>query len=204
MTTLTKTVATNDLQARPSHGDVTVAVITPGASIRDGRDRAKAGCAAVTLCGAAVALDTATGEAFVADCARNTEGLLSDSEIKTKYGLSNQDWEQLAGNTPLLDAVRTARERRITNGDAAREAAQRHFANAPTVLGDILTDKLVSPRHRIEAAKELRQMAGNPATASGPTEQFVIKINLGGDEKLVYETKIAAHGSSLPDAGEQS
>src|SRR5205823_4419486 len=101
----------------------------------------------VILRGVTVALDSDVGEAFVIDCARNTEGLIPDGEIKTKYELSDQDWERLAGNTPVLHAVRAERERRIANGDAAREGAQRYFAKAPTILGDILRDNLASPRH---------------------------------------------------------
>src|SRR5258705_1508809 len=104
----------------------------------------------VVLRDLAVALDSETGKLFISDCARNTEGLLSDLEIRTRYGLSDEDWVGLAGNGYLLIAVRAERDRRITSGEAAREAAQRHFAKAPDVLGGILTDEQVSPRHRIE------------------------------------------------------
>jgi hypothetical protein len=120
--------------------------------------------------------------------------------------LTDEDWQRLADNAPLLQAVRAERERRIISGDAAREGAQRYFAKAPTVLGDILTDEQVSPRHRIEAARELRQVAGNgPDTVPGAGEKFVITINLGGDEKLVYEKEIAPR-QPLPseDDGELS
>jgi hypothetical protein len=97
-------------------------------------------------------------------------------------------------------AVDAERERRVLNGQAAREAAQRHFAKAPTVLGDILTDEHISPRHRIEAARELRQVVGDRLdTASGTGEKFVITINLGGDEKLVYEREITPRPPLSPD-----
>ena len=36
-----------------------------------------------------VALDSETGKLFISDCARNTEGLLPDPEIRAKYGLSD-------------------------------------------------------------------------------------------------------------------
>jgi hypothetical protein len=111
----------------------------------------------------------------------------------------------LAGNTQLLCALRTERERRVVSGEAAREAAQRHYAKAPDVLGGILMDEHVSPRHRIEAAKELRQVASNDLdNSSGGTEKFVININLGGDEQLVYEKKIATRSSSPSDDGNLS
>lgn len=156
------------------------------------------------LRGVTVALDTDVGQAFVADCARHTEGLVSDSDIKNKWTLTDEDWKRLADNTFLLQAVRAERERRIIIGDAAREAAQRHFAKAPTVLGDILIDEQVSPRHRIEAARELRQVAGNgPDTGPRPEGKFVITINLG-DEKLVFEKDIAPCKSVPTDDGELS
>lgn len=159
----------------------------------------------VILRGVSVLLDSDVGQTFIADCTRHTEGLVSDSDIKTKWMLSDEDWTRLADNAPLLQAVRGERERRILSGDAAREAAQRSFAKAPGVLGDILTDELVSPRHRIEAARELRQVAvSGPDTVSGAGERFVITINLGGDEKLIYDLDAAPHKPLPSDEGEPS
>lgn len=144
-------------------------------------DDAKAG--SVVLRGVTVGLDTAVGQAFVVDCARNIEGLMLDHDIKTKYELSDEDWERLATNTPLLRAVRAEGERRILYAEAPREAARRYFAKAPTVLRDILNNELVSPRHRIEAAKELRQTAGDGATPS-TGQKFIINIRIG--DKQIY------------------
>jgi hypothetical protein len=138
----------------------------------------------VVLRGVAIALDTDVGQAFVVDCARNTEGLLPDAELKTKYELSDQAWERLADNTPAKHAVRAERARRIANGDAAREGAQRHFAKAPDILGKLLTDDFVPPRHRIDAAKELRAVAANGPEANPDTGvKYIIRINFG-DEGL--------------------
>jgi hypothetical protein len=154
----------------------------------------------VVLRGVTVGLDTDVGQAFIADCARHLENLSSDAEIKDKWGLSDEDWARLATNTPLLSAIRLERERRIFSGECAREAAQRHFAKAPNVLNRNLTDEQIAPRHRIEAARELRQAAGNdPDIAPGPKEKFIITIDLGGDEKLVFEKEIDPRGPSLPD-----
>jgi hypothetical protein len=54
-----------------------------------------------------------------------------------------------------------------------------------------------SPRHRIEAARELRQTAigtGSENTRSDSGERFTITINLGADEKIVVDAgKIAPH-----------
>jgi hypothetical protein len=151
-------------------------------------DSCNIGAGSVILHGVAVALDADVGHAFIVDCCRHTEGLLGDEDIKVKWALSDEHWIGLANNAPLLRAVRAERDRRIATGEAAREAAQQHFAKAPNVLGDILADDMVSPRHRIEAAKELRQAAGNGVDAvPGIHEKFVIRINLGADETLVYE-----------------
>jgi hypothetical protein len=179
-------------------------VTTPGPNAHSVADPRLVSSSTVVLRGVKVALDSEVGRAFVIDCARNTEGLIPDGELQTKYELSDEDWGRLADNTPLLHAVRAERERRIANGDAAREGAQRHFVNVPTVLDDILNDKQISPRHRIEAAKELRQVAGNGSDAEPRTgEKFVITINLGGDEKLRFENEIAPLAPLPPDEGER-
>ena len=157
------------------------------AKARNVTDLGTVDAGSIILRGIPVALGTDVGGAFITDCARHTEGLLPDSEIKNKWGLTDKDWERLAKNTPLLQAVRAERERRISNGYAAREAAQQLFAKAPTVLGGILNDRLVPPRHRIEAAKELRQTATGGDTPANSNDKFTITINLGADEKLVFE-----------------
>jgi hypothetical protein len=184
-------------------GNFTATVTTPDAKANSVADRGPIKVGSVVLRGVKVALDTDVGQTFVADCVRHTERLLSDGDIKSKWTLTDEDWQRLADNAPLLQAVRAERERRIISGDAAREGAQRYFAKAPTVLGDILTDEQVSPRHRIEAARELRQVAGNgPDTVPGAGEKFVITINLGADEKLVFEKEIAPREPAPSDDGE--
>ena len=168
-------------------------------------DRNVAPAGGVVLRGVMVDLNSDVGEAFVTDCARNIEGLLSDDDIKHKWALSDESWAGLANNAPLLAAVRAERDRRINSGEAARAAAQRHFANAPNILNHILTDEQVAPRHRIEAARELRQAAEvGPDAATGSTEKFVICINLGADEKLVYEKQTTPHEAVPSDDGEPS
>ena len=184
-------------------GNGTAAVTTHVANASGAADPGPVKVGSVVLRGVTVALDTDVGRTFVADCVRHTESLLSDGDIKSKWTLTDEDWQRLADNAPLLQAVRAERERRIISGDAAREGAQRYFAKAPTVLGDILTDEQVSPRHRIEAARELRQVAGNgPDTVPGAGEKFVITINLGADEKLVFEKEISPREPAPSDDGE--
>jgi hypothetical protein len=141
----------------------------------------------VHLRGDAVSLDCELAKTFVIDCARNIEGLRSDREIREAWGLDEAAWARLAENIPLLNQIKAERERRIHNGEAAREAAQRHFAKAPSILNDILQNGAISPRHRIEAAKELRQVAGTARENANSTEKFVIMIDLGQDYRVVKE-----------------
>lgn len=156
----------------------------------------------VVLRGVPVALDSDVGQAFILDCARNVEGQIPDDQIKRKYELSDANWQELASNTLLLRAVRAECQRRILSGEAAREAAQRHLLKAPRVLNGILNNEQVSPRHRIEAARELRQAASTgPEVSAEPREKFVITINLG-DEVQVFEKEIVPQGALPSDDGE--
>jgi hypothetical protein len=85
--------------------------------------------------------------------------------------------------------VNAEHERRIYNGDAAREAAAKQFVAAPEALGEILNDRQASAKHRIDAARELRATAGSGADKPGDTsDRFVITINLGADQKLVFDS----------------
>jgi hypothetical protein len=118
---------------------------------------------------------------------RHLEGATSELDIKSKWQLTDESWTALASNGPLLNAVRAERDRRIFSGECAREAAQRHFAGAPNVLARLLRDEQISPRHRIEAARELRQAAGNGPNDIVPKEKFKIIINLSADERFERE-----------------
>lgn len=133
-------------------GNVTGPVTTPVAKASSVADPGPVKVGSVLLRGVSVLLDTDVGQAFIADCCRHTEGLVSDSEVKDKWALSDEAWSGLAANMPLLGAVRAERKRRVFNGAAAREAAQFQFAKVPNVLGGILTDEQILPRHRVEAA----------------------------------------------------
>jgi hypothetical protein len=180
-------------------GNVTAAVTTPDAKTGDVVNQSTVG--SVVLRGTTVPLDSNVGETFITDCARNIEGLISDLEIKAKYELRDEDWNQLADNARLLHAVRAKRDHRILNGDAPREAAQRHFVKAPHVLNQILTDEQIAPRHRIEAARELRQAAAIPPDAKpGNEERVHIIINLG-DEQICIDKQLAPSDALLTDDG---
>jgi hypothetical protein len=95
--------------------------------------------------------------------------------------LDDAGWQQLAVNEPLQQRVGAQKEKRIRNGEVAREKAAHLFVEAPTVLGDILRDPTNSPRHRVDAIRELRACAGVGAEdkPADERERFVININFG-------------------------
>jgi hypothetical protein len=159
----------------------------------------------VVLRGIEIDLVTDIGEGFVLDCARYCEGLLTEEQVKKKYELSSNAWSRLSENEPLQRAVERAKERRIRNGDAAREKAQHLFITAPDILGGILNNTLTSPRHRIEAAKELRQVAlGGAENTPGMGDRVVVVIDLGEDEKLVINKPLACGPDDPNDPNEQT
>jgi len=79
----------------------------------------------------------------------------------------------------------------VRNGVAARESAARHFVRMPTILAGIAENQDSNPRHIIEAAKEIRQVAAGNSDdkSSAQGEKFSIIINLGGDVEK-YEVDI--------------
>jgi hypothetical protein len=137
----------------------------------------------VILRGVEIDLDSDIGAGFILDCARQVEDLISPEQLKAKYQLSEKAWRQLADNEPLQLALERARERRVRSGEAAREKAQHLFVTAPDVLSNILNDSSASPRHRIEAARELRQTAavGSEAAKPAASDRFIIRIDLTAD-----------------------
>jgi hypothetical protein len=181
-----------------------MAQLTKSEVITTSINSAASGTGSAILRGVEVSLESEVGRAFIVDCTRYLENSLSGDDIKGKYELSDDAWERLSQNVALLDAVRAERERRVVNGTAAREAAQRHFAKAPEILNRILVSEEVAPRHRIEAARELRQAAGHdPDIPLAQKEKVTITINLGADQEVI-EKFIDPRGPSLPDDGESS
>ena len=143
---------------------------------------------------------------FVTDCARYAEGLLSEKAVKKKYRFTDDVWQSLGDDEQLVEAIELEKTRRIRNGATARERAQQLFAKAPDVLGNILNDDSASPRHRIEASKELRTVAANGPEATPAAERFTITINLGADEKIRIDKalgKVDQHAGELLDATPQ-
>ena len=132
-------------------------------------------------------IDLANNSELIADLARFSEGVLTEQQIRRKWRpLDNNVWD--APDDALVDAVEAERVRRVRSGRAAREKAQNLAVQAPDILGTIMTNDGNSPRHRIEAAKELRVVADNgPEVApAANVEKFLIRIDLGGGETFTY------------------
>jgi len=166
---------------------VTATVTSGAAPLLTARTPANAKAEAVRVGGVAVDLDSEVAKAFVAECVRNIEGLKSDRDLREAWGMDEEAWARLGDNKALVNAIKVERERRVRSGEAAREAAQQHFAKAPLILSSILENETISPRHRIEAAKELRQVAGTDREKIPSGEKFTIVIDLGGDDSFVKE-----------------
>jgi hypothetical protein len=153
------------------------------------------------LGGVEVELSSDIGRQFVVDCTRAGEGLITDKELAEIYEISPADWQNIAKDAALGRAIRAERDRRVRNGVAAREAAQKHFVRAPNILSTIMDNEQSNARHRIEAIKELRQTAipeqNNPATQS---EMFHIVINLGSDTEVYNKSRKIGVEDVAPDA----
>jgi hypothetical protein len=158
----------------------------------------------VVLRGVSVPLASNVAAVFISDVARNSEGILSGGQIREKYGLTIEAWRQLVENKAFVQAVTAERERRVRSGTAAQEAAAKLFADAPAILGSIMNNEYASPRHRVDAIRELRQTAiGTGPESTGPDDsgKFVITIVLSADEKLVFNKQIAPAASNNKEWG---
>jgi archaeosine-15-forming tRNA-guanine transglycosylase len=116
--------------------------------------------------------------------------------MRRKYCFADGAWGKLGDNEALIEAIEAEKIRRVRDGSAARERAQQLFATAPSVLGDILHDDSASPRHRVESARELRQIAANGPEAAPAADRFVITINLGA-EVLHFDKSIAIDANDV-------
>jgi hypothetical protein len=158
----------------------------------------------VVLRGIEISLDSDVGYGFIVDCSRYLESLLAEEQIKAKYKLTDTDWAGLAENEQLVQAVHREKARRIASGTATREKAQHLFFATPDVLDGIIHDISLSPRHRVDACRELRAVAtsGSEETSTPRSDRFIIRIDLtaGGGEVLEFDKPLAIEPK--PDAHE--
>jgi len=148
--------------------------------------------ASVILRGISVPLNSDVGGALITDLARNKERLFSDQQVCEKYDISKSAWTEIIQSKAIRLAVNAEHERRMLNGDGAREAAAKQFTKAPEVLGKILENEQNSPKHRIDAARELRATANVGAEKSADdVDRVHIVINLGADQRLEFNKQVA-------------
>jgi len=94
----------------------------------------------------------------------------------------------------------------MLRGTAAQESAAKIFTESPEVMGSILRDQQASPRHRVEASKELRATARFDDEKPGAdTERVIITINLGNapEDKLVFDCGVPRQNKEVSDAEEK-
>jgi hypothetical protein len=126
---------------------------------------------------------------FLVDFARFSEGLLEEKFLRRKYKFDDSVWQKLGTDDKLVEAIEDERLRRIRDGSAARENAQKIFTSAPGVMGSILNDNGANAKHRIEASRELRTIAANGPEAAAASERFIIQINLGSDVEIYNKSR---------------
>jgi hypothetical protein len=137
-----------------------------------------------------ISLDSDICRELIVDCARYSEGLLTEKEVKKKHCFDDATWERLGQDDALVEAIEAEKLRRVRSGLAKRELAQKHVVKAPDVLNTIMLDPAASPKHRIDSAKVLDQFAANGLEAAPAADRFVITINLGADV-LKFDKSIA-------------
>jgi len=155
-----------------------------------------------------IALDSDLGRALVADCARFSEGVLTEAAVKKRHHFDDATWEALGDNEALIEAIEAEKLRRIRDGAAKREKAQQLVVKAPDILSNIMTDPAQSARHRVDAIKTLDAFADSgPKDGPAAAEMFLIRIDLSGADGNpadVYERTVALTkpaGEPRPDAG---
>ena len=123
--------------------------------------------------------------------ARRSEQELSEAAVRKKYHFSEEAWERLGVDDKLIEAIEAEKVRRIRSGEAKREKAQQHIVKAPDILNTIMSDPKANAKHRIDSAKALDDLAeGGPRAAHDDSDRVIITINLGGDEKLVFNKSV--------------
>jgi hypothetical protein len=142
---------------------------------------------------------------FVVDFARFSEGILDEKFLRKKYRFTDEVWSSLGENDALAEAIEAEKLRRVRDGSAKRELAQKHIVRGPDVLNSIMMDAGASPKHRIDASKTLDQFAGSGSdAAAADSTRFIIQINLGDDHVERYNKSRAIDADDVdPDAASQ-
>ena len=83
----------------------------------------------ISLRNTSIDLTSDVGHAFVVDCVRAGEGILTDKELQEKYELSPADWQNITKDMALGRAIRAERERRVL-------LAPQHEKQRPSILSE--------------------------------------------------------------------
>ena len=127
---------------------------------------------------------------FILDCARYSEGLATEAAVRKKYHFDERTWESLGKDDALVERIEEEKLRRVRDGSLKRERAQQLIVKGPEILDGIMSDTKANAKHRIDAAKVLDTFAANGPRAEQEADRVVITINLGGDEKLVFDKAV--------------
>jgi len=118
---------------------------------------------------------------FLADCSRYLEGIYTRAQVKKRWrNIDDATWDLLGADNALVDAIENMRIQRIRNGSCKREKAQLHIVAAPDILNGIMGDPKQSAKHRIDSAKTLNSLTGDPAEPE-QRDMVIIKIDMGSD-----------------------
>jgi len=122
---------------------------------------------------------------LVEDLARYADGILTEKQVRQRWHLANDEvWTSLGTDESFVERVELEKTRRIRSGATKRELAQLRVVRAPEVLDQILSNERASPRHRIDAAKALDDLAGfAPQRPGVEQDRVVIHIDLSADTK---------------------
>jgi hypothetical protein len=134
---------------------------------------------------------------LIADLCRFAEGVFSEQEVRKRHRLADSVWKDLGANDELVEKIEAEKIRRIRDGSAKRELAQKHIVRGPTVLGSIMDDANASPRHRVDAIKTLDSLAANGPEKAPAADRFIISIHLGAD--VEHYNKSRAIDANDPD-----
>jgi len=122
---------------------------------------------------------------LVEDLARYADGILTEKQVRQRWHLANDEvWTSLGTDESFVERVELEKTRRIRSGATKRELAQLRVVKAPAVLDQILSDQRASPKHRIDAAKALDDLARfAPQRPGVEQDRVVIRIDLSADTK---------------------
>jgi len=134
---------------------------------------------------------------LIADLCRFSEGVLTEQQVRKRHRLPDNVWKQMGSDDLLVEKIEAEKVRRMRDGSAKREKAQKLVMTAPDVLESIMSDTNANAKHRIDSAVVLDRFAANGPEAAAPADRFIISIVLNGDVET-YNKSIAINANDTP------